>query len=293
MDDPLVNGWRLSLTADRCSPGTIETYMWGVRSFAQFFERPLTEATRADIRAWLSKMQQTRSVNTVRAYLKAVNLFFRWAVDEGDIVTNPAAGIDVPSYIPDIPILSDDEVRAMLSVATGTTWRDRRDRAIIHVLLDTGMRLSELTLMREDDVDLNGGIIVIQGKGARRQGKRIRAVAIGSRCALALSRWMRARQTVAFGKPEVWIGNPGQPYTQRGIYSMIRRRGEEAGIKNLHPHRLRHTWADRFRLAGGSEGDLMVLGGWESRTMLDRYGKTGASRRAIEAAKKLSLADRI
>jgi integrase len=66
---------------------------------------------------------------------------------------------------------------------------------------------------------------------------------------------------------------------------MLKRRGADAGITDLHPHAFRHTWAHAFRhtwahafrAAGGNEGDLMLLGGWRSRAMLDRYGKAAAA----------------
>ena len=74
---------------------------------------------------------------------------------------------------------------------------------------------------------------------------------------------------------------------------MLKRRGADAGIPDLHPHAFRHTWAHAFRDAGGNEGDLMLLGGWRSRAMLDRYGKAAAADRAAEAYRRLSLGDRI
>jgi integrase len=64
---------------------------------------------------------------------------------------------------------------------------------------------------------------------------------------------------------------------------MLKRRGADAGIADLHPHAFRHTWAHAFRAAGGNEGDLMLLGGWRSRAMLDRYGKTAAADRGVRA----------
>ncbi|HEV8423890.1 MAG TPA: tyrosine-type recombinase/integrase [Actinomycetes bacterium] len=70
-------------------------------------------------------------------------------------------------------------------------------------------------------------------------------------------------------------------------------RGADAGISDLHPHVFRHTWAHAFRAAGGNEGDLMLLGGWRSRAMLDRYGKAAAADRAADAYRRLSLGDRI
>jgi integrase len=78
-----------------------------------------------------------------------------------------------------------------------------------------------------------------------------------------------------------------------GVDATLERRGAEAGIADLHPHAFRHTWAHAFRAAGGNEGDLMLLGGWRSRAMLDRYGKAAAANRAADAYRRLSLGDRI
>jgi integrase len=73
---------------------------------------------------------------------------------------------------------------------------------------------------------------------------------------------------------------------------MVQRRGEQAGVR-LHPHMFRHTWASAFREADGSEGDLMVLGGWRSRAMLDRYGSAVAAERARRAYRTRSLGDKL
>jgi integrase len=74
---------------------------------------------------------------------------------------------------------------------------------------------------------------------------------------------------------------------------VLKRRGAEAGIADLHPHAFRHTWALAFRVAGGNEDDLMLLGGWRNRAMLDRYGRAAAADRAADAYRRLSLGDRI
>lgn len=73
-----------------------------------------------------------------------------------------------------------------------------------------------------------------------------------------------------------------------GIYQMLRRRGEESGIHNLHPHRFRHTFASDWLASDGSETDLMRLTGWRSRTMLQRYGASAGAKRALDAHKKNS-----
>lgn len=64
---------------------------------------------------------------------------------------------------------------------------------------------------------------------------------------------------------------------------MLNKRAEEAGVDHVHPHRLRHTWADRWLRAGGNEGDLQRLGGWESAEIMRRYGAARAVDRALAA----------
>jgi integrase len=64
---------------------------------------------------------------------------------------------------------------------------------------------------------------------------------------------------------------------------MIAERGAQAGLPNLHPHLLRHTFAHEWLAAGGNEGDLMQLMGWRSRAMLNRYGASAAQARALDA----------
>ena len=85
----------------------------------------------------------------------------------------------------------------------------------------------------------------------------------------------------------LWVGKRGR-MTPNGVYQMIVRRCEDAGIARVHPHMFRHTFAHRYLLAGGAEGDLMRVTGWSSRQMVDRYGASAASERAAEAHDKFS-----
>jgi integrase len=74
---------------------------------------------------------------------------------------------------------------------------------------------------------------------------------------------------------------------------MIKRRCDQAGIKSIHPHQLRHTFAHAFKLAGGNDAELQHLGGWRSPQMLQRYGASAAAECAREAHRRLSPGDQL
>ncbi len=83
----------------------------------------------------------------------------------------------------------------------------------------------------------------------------------------------------------------GNRLSYNGLYQKLGQRAETAGIPDFHPHRLRHTAASRWLRAGGSEGGLMQVAGWRSRSMLDRYVEDTAAERAFEEAKRLNLGE--
>jgi integrase len=138
-------------------------------------------------------------------------------------------------------------------------------------------------------------MVYVAGRASRRSGRRHRAVSLEVKTARALDRYLRERRRHPYADTSrLWLGSRSRPaLSADGVDAMLKRRGAEAGIRTLHPHAFRHTWAHAFRAAGGNQGDLMVLGGWRSRAMLDRYGKAAAVDRAADADRRLSLGDRI
>jgi len=161
---------------------------------------------------------------------------------------------------------------------------------MIRLLIDCGLRVSELTGIDLKHLDLDTGTVQVTGKGSR-----VRAAYFGSKTAVALDRYLRARRGHRYAcDPALLLGERGR-LTTDGVRERLKVRAVMAGLDpaEIHPHRFRHTNAHDFLLAGGQERDLKRLMGWRSDTMLERYGASAADHRAREAAKRLRRGDRI
>jgi site-specific recombinase XerD len=297
----LADSWHLALEADGYSPNTLRAYAGALRSLVGWLAehhpelRP-AELERAHVRGWLAEVRRTHSRGTARGWFAGIRHFCRFLVAEGEATTDATEGITTPSPgEPITPVLSVAELRRLLRACEGTRFIDRRDTAIVLLLADGGLRLAELAGLQVADVDLHDRMVFVVGKGSRRSGPRHRAVPVGVRAARSLDRYLRERRRHPYAdRPQLWLGARGRASLGAdGIVALLQRRAAAAGLKDVHPHTFRHSWASQFRQAGGSEGDLLVLGGWRSRQQLDRYGKATAAERATEAARRYSLGDRL
>lgn len=296
----LAPSWDLSLRADGYATNTIRSYRVGLASFAAWLHREHpdvgpAEASRDHVRGWIVEVRENSSSGTARSWFPGVRHFYRWAVAEQEAAVDPTEGVRTPApNDPRTPVLTDPQIKALLTDCAGPGFVPRRDAAIVLLFVDGGLRIAEMAGLQLVDVDLGDRIVYVSGKGSNRSGPRHRAVPVGVKCAQALDRYLRERRKHPHaGQPQLWLGDRNRAgISADGIDAMLKRRGARVGVA-LHPHMFRHTWASAFRAAGGSEGDLMLLGGWRSRNMLDRYGKVAAGDRAREAYRRLSYGDRL
>jgi site-specific recombinase XerC len=289
----MFTDWLESVNA---APRTIFTYGIAVEQLGTFLrshDLPLdpAEVTRAHLQEWMRYLQRPKDeggqgvvAQTAKQRFRSTSRFFTWLADTDEIKVSPMAKMHAPQ-VPEkmVPVIKGDDLKKLFKVVLGSDFESRRDKAMISLFIDVGVRVGEMAGMDVADLDLGEREVAVLGKG-----RRIRRVRFIPETRLDIQRYVLKRgQHPHAGDAALWLGKRGR-LTESGIYRMIVRRCDEAGIARTHPHAFRHTFAHEYLRAGGNEGDLMKVTGWRSRQMVDRYGASAAASRASEAHDKYS-----
>jgi site-specific recombinase XerD len=314
--EDLAASFRRHLRAAKKAERTITLYGQSIRFYCVWLAaegRPATldQFTRHSVAAWLEHLStQGNEASTMATRLRGLRRFGRWLVAEGELDKAPTEGLEMPNGTGKLPrVLSDDELARILKAcavprAKGGVfdWRifdGRRDEVIVRLLVDCGLRVSELAgidLARPidddtttSDLDLDREMVYVVGKG-----NRPRAVPFGARTAQAVDRYLRIRSAHPRSRDSfrLLLGQRGA-MSPDGIRWRVELLGQAAGVDGLHPHSFRHTFCDRWLADGGQERDLMHLAGWRSDSMLQVYARTTAVKRAHAAHRRRALGDRL
>jgi site-specific recombinase XerD len=188
-----------------------------------------------------------------------------------------------------VTILSDEEIRTIINSFNPKQPLDARNQTIFMILLDSGLRIGEIVRLKTDDLHLDEGIIKVLGKG-----KKERFVPIGSNSQKVLQRYLfryRMRQD-GFQNDYAFLSNSGNPLTENSLKLMFARLAQRTGVKRLHAHLCRHTFATKFLINGGDVFSLQQILGHSTLEMVRHYVNLASSHVTLQH-RRFSPLDRL
>jgi len=159
------------------SQHTTKNYLVDLREFSGFFkDKDLQDVSHLDIRTFLAQLKnRSYSKNSISRKLACLRSFFRFLARENILKSNPAALIATPKREKRLPVFLDfDEATKLLEAPSKKNWEEKRDKAILETLYSSGLRVSELVGLNQEDIDFYSGLLRVRGKG-----KKERIVPIG------------------------------------------------------------------------------------------------------------------
>lgn len=285
--------YRLHLRLKGYTEETARTYPAAMRPFwdwAAAHAIDPTGATRQQVKRYIGEQLEAVAPSTVRNRLFALRDWFEMlsdnerdeAEDEGDEPPprrmNPTAGISVkrPATEPLPAVSLSDQQRLVFRASS------ERDQAMWLILVETGMRIGELTKMQVEDIHWSEGTVLVHGKG-----EKARAAWLGPET-LGLLRGIVGDRT----RGAVWLTSEGRPMRRDGARKNFYRLALRSNV-SAHPHQLRATFANNWLREGGDAGALQVAMGHSQLAMTMHYAGASEKERARQTARRLGLASRV
>ncbi|GAA0329859.1 tyrosine recombinase XerC [Oceanobacillus oncorhynchi subsp. oncorhynchi] len=260
------------------SPYTVQYYRTDLETFEAFMQREevydLKDVTYREVRIFLTELYNNAlSKRSVSRKISSLRSFYRFLEREKLVVGNPFTQLSLPKSEKPVPgFLYEEELEKLFCVSDLTADLGQRDQALLEVLYGTGIRVSECQQLRLQDIDFSIGTIFVKGKG-----RKERYVPFGSFAEAALEKYLLHGRKKLLNKSNnktenVFLNARGNPITTRGIRTVLNKIVEKASINiQVHPHKLRHTFATHMLNEGADLRSVQELLGHESLSSTQIY----------------------
>jgi integrase/recombinase XerD len=278
------------------SPATQEKYGAHLQKLAHWLnERDITrleQVNKALIREWGAELYVSKSARTgkcwspatVKQAVCAARSFFKWCREEELVEQDLANALKLPK-VENLTLRTLDILEAQQVLeACDDTLAGIRNRALISLMLDSGLRASEICRVQVSDLKfgmvlydpMSGEMVEINFLTVLRKGGKIKPAYFGPETARYIEAWLEARQrAIKAGVNELFVSlggtKPGTGLTRDGLRVIVRKLAQQAGIAHFSPHALRRSFACFLDAAGASSRKIQLFGGWSSIQEVETY----------------------
>ena len=258
------------------SLNTVQAYENDLLEFSEFCEKRLSKDVLnvgvSDVREWIVEMSDGSGavgVRTVKRRISALRSFYKYLRREGLVSKNPAAVLVLPKASKPLPkFFREEEMGRLLDdVMTGDEFQDRRDKLIIDLFYQTGVRVSELVEIKDSDIDMGRGMLRVFGKR-----RKERLIPIGGKLLKEIEAYKAKRNTEVGKTSELFVRKNGEKMYRRGVYDVVHRSlTKVSSLKKRSPHVLRHTFASTMLNNGADIYAVKALLGHSSLAATEVY----------------------
>jgi integrase/recombinase XerD len=272
--EPLILDFLAYLELERgLSRNTLEAYRSDLLQFGSYLDHRglgATQARHGDLATFMAELalgsdasedlvggaeaRPPAAPSTLARKVACLRSFYRHLRREGAIEHDPTADLRGPRKTQTLPrVLTRDEAALLLGQPQGASPLALRDRALLEVMYACGLRASEAVGMELADVDLEEGLLCARGKGSKE-----RIVPIGRQAVAALRAYCRGGRPLLLAagptraQTKLFLNNRGSGLTRQGLYKIVQGHAARAGLREMSPHTLRHSFATHL-LAGGCD----------------------------------------
>lgn len=287
MEEGLADYLRHLALEKNASEHTVKSYREDLTQAVEFFrtrlgsqtphvEQLTTRLLRAHL-AWLSEQGYARS--TIARRLAAVRSWCRFLCRQGTLSNNPALGLRGPRQDRRLPhFVSREDMGRLLETPPADTPAGLRDRALLETLYSAGLRVSELTGLNVEDIELADGMATVRGKG-----RKERLALLGPQAVEAIQAWLAQRQHFAgpraVQQPAIFLNRSGTRLTPRSVGRLLEKYLAQAGLDpRTSPHTLRHSFATHLLDAGADIRGVQELLGHRSLATTQIYTHVSTQR---------------
>ncbi|MEK6568632.1 MAG: tyrosine recombinase XerC [Candidatus Omnitrophota bacterium] len=237
------------------SEHTILNYKKDLEEFKKFLgEAKIESVSYLTLRKFLSTLKERGlKSRSISRKLSSLRSFFRFLNREGFLKSDPTSAISSPKLEKHLPIfLTEDEITRLVESPDTKELSGFRDRAILETFYSTGMRVSELIGLNQENIDFFGGVAKVMGKG-----RKERLTPIGDRALLAIREYLERRDN---SQPAVFLNKNGRRLTARGVRVILDKYVRILALReNISPHSLRHSFATHLLNRGADLRSVQEL----------------------------------